>query len=76
MSNKFDKFKEIFTIGAAVAQPFVPGAAGSILSKVSDGLNKVSPGQVAAATDAHNHEQDEAILALHERLKAVEAKLR
>lgn len=78
--SKFGKFKEILNIGSAVAKPFVPGAAGSILEKVNEGLQGVSTGagtdavkNLAAKVDEYNNQQDEAILALHKRLQALEA---
>jgi hypothetical protein len=74
--SKFGKLKEILSIGSAVAKPFVPGAAGSILEQVSGALNKEhstdaaeAVSKLAAKVDEYNAEQDAAIVALHERLK-------
>ena len=78
MPGKFDKFKEIFNIASTVAKPFVPGGANSVLDAVNNGLNKGNPSPASAdaikklAQD--NDEQTQAILALHERVKALEAK--
>lgn len=76
--SKFDKFKEIFAIASTVAKPFVPGGAGSGLDAVNNGLNK--GGASNASSEAirqlakDNDEQTQAILALHERVKALESK--
>jgi hypothetical protein len=78
--SKFGKFKEIFGIGSAIAKPFVPGAAGSILDAVTKGLDSTgnpASGKTADAIKqlaADNDEQTQAILALHERIKILEAK--
>lgn len=77
--SKFDKFKEIFKVGSAVSRPFVPGGVGSILDAVNKGLaDKDDPANAQAITDLarDNDEQTQAILALHERVKALEAKLK
>lgn len=76
--SKLGKFKEILAIGSAVAKPFVPGQVGSVLDAVNGHLNQ--GGASAASSEAikqiaaHNDEQDTVILALHERLKILEAK--
>lgn len=78
--SKFGKFKDIFKVGSAIAKPFVPGAAGSILDAVTKGLE--STGNTASSTSADaikqlaadNDEQTQAILALHERIKILESK--
>jgi hypothetical protein len=76
--SKFGKFKEILSIGSAVAKPFVPGSVGKVLDAVNGQLEK--GGASAASSDAikqlaaDNDEQTAAILALHERVKALEAK--
>lgn len=78
--SKFDKFKEILSIGSAVAKPFVPGAAGTALSAVTAAINahpdKPSDASAAALKKLaeDNDEQTAAILALHERVKVLEAK--
>lgn len=78
--SKFGKFKEILSIGSAVAKPFVPGAAGTALSAVTDALNSHPEKPPPAIDDAlkklaaDNDEQTAAILALHERIKKLEAK--
>lgn len=82
------KFKDIFKIGAAVAKPFVPGAAGSVLDAVTKGLDtQGNPAsgktvEVIKQIAADNDEQTRAILALHERnedqerrIKALEKRL-
>jgi hypothetical protein len=77
--SKFDKFKEILNIGSAVAKPFVPGAAGTALSAVTAALNAHPERPSDASADAikklaaDNDEQTAAILALHERVKKLEA---
>jgi hypothetical protein len=73
--SKFGKFKEILGVASVIAKPFLPGAAGSILSQVNGVVN--DPHQtsddavkvLAAKVDEYNNEQDQAILAIHERLK-------
>lgn len=78
--SKLDKFKEILNIGAAVAKPFVPGSAGTALSAVTEAINSHAdkPSDATAAAlkklAEDNDEQTAAILALHERVKALEAK--
>lgn len=74
MSNKF---KDIFKIGAAVAKPFVPGAAGSILEAVTKSLDDTDDVQNVGALKALAERVDEcehAILVLHKRLEKVEGK--
>jgi len=84
--SKLSKFKDILGIATAVAKPFVPGAAGSVLEAVNGHLNKGGlSGELPEAIKRlgeDNDEQTQAILALHERnedqerrLKAIEAKL-
>jgi hypothetical protein len=75
--SKFGKFKEILAIGSAVAKPFVPGGVGSVLDAVNKGINdKKDPlnVEVLRKLAADNDEQTAAILALHERVKKLEAK--
>jgi hypothetical protein len=76
MSNPFNKFKEIFAVAEPIAKVFVPGAAGSILDQVAGGLNGSSPASADAIKQlaADNDSQTAAIMAIHERLKVVEAK--
>jgi hypothetical protein len=79
MSNKKSKFREILKIGSAVAKPFVPGSVGSILDAVNGHLDpKTGKGtdvEKALQTLAEDNDaQSEAILALHERVKKLEAK--
>jgi len=82
MPGKFDKFKEIFSIASTVAKPFVPGGAGSVLDAVNSGLNKGGASnasataikELATRVDEYNGQQDAAIIALHERVKALESK--
>lgn len=79
--SKFNKFKDILAIGSAVAKPFVPGGVGSVLDAVNKTLHtegNPASGKIADSLKqlaADNDEQTAAILTLHERLKAVEAKL-
>ena len=75
--SKFGKFKDVFNTVSPFVTPFVPGSVGSILDKVSGGLNGSSPASADAIKQiaADNDEQTQAILALHERVKALEAKL-
>lgn len=82
--SKKDKFREIFKIGSAVAKPFVPGAVGSVLEGVNEALEKRGPTNaepalklIAKVNDeqtADIEELTQAILALHERVKRLEAK--
>lgn len=73
--GKFDKFKKILDVSSVIAKPFLPGVAGSMLDQVNNVVN--NPHQtsddavktLAKEVDEYNHEQDLAILALHERLK-------
>jgi hypothetical protein len=78
--SKFSKFKEILAIGSAVAKPFVPGQVGSVLDAVNGHLNKGGiNGPLPDALKnlaADNDEQTQAILALHERVKVLEAKMK
>lgn len=78
--SKFNKFKDILAIGSAVAKPFVPGGVGKVLDEVNDtlGSRRVSPASADAIKQlaADNDEQTQAILALHERVKALEARLK
>ena len=77
MSDKFKKFKDIFGVASKIAKPFVPGGAGSILEKVNEGLNGGNSSnssvtaikELATRVDEYNDQQDQAIIALHERLK-------
>lgn len=77
MPGKFDKFKSIFGTVAPIAKPFIPGAAGSILERVNAGLNGGNSStssataikELATRVDEYNEQQDQAIIALHERLK-------
>lgn len=77
MSGKFDKFKEIFGMVEPLAKPFIPGGVGTILDQVNQVLKpgNASPDatkaiqELAARVDSYNDQQDQAILALHERLK-------
>ena len=73
-----DKFREIFAIAAPIAKPFVPGAAGSVLDAINKGLNNGGASNASAEAlrklAADNDEQTQAIIALHERVKALEAK--
>lgn len=77
--SKFGKFKDILAIGSEVAKPFVPGGVGKVLDAVNGHLNKggASPASAESLKQiaADNDEQTQAILALHERVKALEAKL-
>lgn len=70
------KFKDILAIGSAVAKPFVPGVAGSVLDAVNNHLSKGGASDASAAAAkaiaADNDEQTRAILALHERVKVLE----
>lgn len=73
--SKFDKFKQILSVGSVVAKPFLPGAAGSILEQVNGMVNDPHKSTddavkaLAEKVDEYNNQQDQAILALHERLK-------
>lgn len=69
------KFSKIFKIGAGIAKPFVPGIAGSALDVVSNSIaDHGDPKNEGAlkALAADNDEQTAAILALHERVEALE----
>lgn len=75
--SKFSKFKDIFKIGSGVAKVFVPGGVGKVLDVVNAGLNDDNdPANTESlkALAADNDEQTQAILALHERVKALEAR--
>lgn len=80
--SKFDKFREILDIAGPMAKPFLPGGAGTVLDAVTKGLDShASPPSGASSDaikqlakrldddDARLNEQEQAILALHERLK-------
>ncbi len=71
------KFSDIFKIGSAIGKQFLPPAGGTILDVVNEQLEKNAPSNAADAVVAlakNDHDQDVAILALHERLKALESK--
>lgn len=76
--SKLDKFKSIFDAAAAIAKPFVPGAAGTALDAVTTALNGHPQEPSKPSADAikqlaaDNDEQTAAILALHERVKRLE----
>jgi len=76
--SKFGKFKDIFKIGSGVAKVFVPGGVGKVLDVVNQGLDNddasIANADALKALAADNDEQTQAILALHERLKILEAK--
>lgn len=74
------KLKDIFSIGSAIAKPFVPGVAGSVLDAVTQGMASHADPPSGASAEAikklaaDNDEQTAAILALNERLKILENK--
>jgi hypothetical protein len=76
------KLKDIFKvvkIGAGIAQPFVPGAVGTALDVVTKNLpdSKDPQNTQSLLTLAEqNDEQTAAILALHERVKILEEKIK
>ena len=75
--SKLDKFRDILKIGSAIGKPFIPPQVGSILDEVNKGLADDSdPANAKAITDLanDNDQQTAAILALHERVKRLEAK--
>lgn len=72
-----NKFEKILKIGSTVARPFIPGGVGTILDVVtaniedkSDLTNNEGLKTVAGNVD----DLAQAILALHERVKVLEAK--
>lgn len=70
--NKIDKIKTILNIGTAVAKPFVPGAAGSILDAVTKSINDANDPQNVEGLKALAHRVDEleaAVLAIAEKIK-------
>lgn len=78
--SKFGKFKEIIAAAAPIAKPFVPGAAGSVLDIVTKTIAEHQSPPSGASAEAFAKlsaivdEQTAAILALHERVKVLEAK--
>ncbi len=84
MPNKLSDILKVVKVGTAIASPFIPGAAGDILKKVTasiddvddvhnEGASKVLAEQVEIQR-GQIEELTKAILALHERLKKVEKK--
>lgn len=75
--SKFDNILKAVKVGSGVGKLFVPGSVGKILDVVNKGIADTSdPANEAAikalATELAEHEK--AILALHERVKALEAR--
>ena len=75
------KLKEILKtvkVGVDVSKIFVPGGVGKVLDVVSQGLDEKNPDVTLAAALKEmaeaNDEQTQAIMALHERVKRLEAK--
>lgn len=79
--SKFDSILKAVKIGGGIGKVFLPGAAGSVLSVVTDAIDQHSDKPSEASKDAltalarDNDEQTAALLALHERVKALEAKI-
>ncbi len=78
--SKLDKLMKIAGIGAAIAKPLAPGAVGEVLDAVTKGMaahteDPSAPSAEAIRTLADiNDKQTAAILALNERIEALEAK--
>ena len=77
---KTDKLKEILKwvkIGTGVAKVVVPGGAGNILDiinkNIADDSDPTNEGSLKVLAEV-NDQQTEAILALHKRISALEAK--
>lgn len=69
----------IVKIGTGIGKVFVPGAVGSVLDAVNKSIaNDEDPANEEAlkTLGSVNDEQTQAILALHERVKALEAKVK
>jgi hypothetical protein len=79
--SKLDKIKDILAIGNAVAKPFLPGAAGSVLDAVTQvlGGHHQEPSkpsaeaiqQLAAVNDAQN----KAILLMTDHIREQDARI-
>lgn len=75
------KFSNIFKIASQVAKPFVPGAAGLVLSEVTDRLNSDGNQAFGKTPDAiktlaaDNDEQTQAILAMGHIIDDLQARL-
>jgi len=73
------KFKDIFKVASGIAKPFVPGIGGSILDVVNSSIeNHNDPGNSEGlkALAENDHEQDQAILAIHARQNDLDARLK
>lgn len=73
------KWKDLLKIGTGVGKVVLPKPAGSILDAVNNSINDESDpanSQGLRELARVNDEQTEAILALHERLKRLEDKVK
>lgn len=74
--SKFDSILKAVKIGSGVAKVFVPGAVGKVLDEVNKNLESDPTNTKAIeALAKDNDDQTAALLALHERVKRLEAKM-